>query len=136
MKTLGALQVCWFGHSQAQLLSGLETFPSGQVTAHLHCPLTQVVLPVQALPQESQFCASVAVSTQDPLQYVSPSGQGQLQFSSGVDPSGQLCGHTQSPRSQICPPLQNLPQRPQLFGSVCVSTHRSSQQRAVPVHLD
>jgi hypothetical protein len=89
---------------------GLHCPPSQQpfeqlAWVHVHWPATHSWPEAQALPQLPQFCKSVEVLTQLPLQSVVPVGQ------------------THCPLTQLAPVGQALLHEPQLFGSVLTLTH-------------
>jgi hypothetical protein len=76
------------------------------LVGHAHCPATQILPVLQALPHEPQFNTSVWRFRHTPLH--------------GVWPVGHIV--TQIPAIQACPEEQEVPQLPQLLKSVCVLT--------------
>lgn len=111
----------------------------------VHAPLTQVWSPVQRFPHAPQFVLLDVVSTQVPLQLVSPPPQTHWPFEQ-LEPVPQALLHAPqsfgsldvsthappqfvSPAAQLVvhcpfehtPPSHVTPQPPQLFGSLCVS---------------
>jgi hypothetical protein len=81
--------------------------PVGQPAAQ--APFTQVLAPMQRVPQAPQFRGSVLRSVQVPLQLVSPPPQ------------------VQAPLVQLAPVPHTVPQAPQSLGSLVRSTQALSQ---------
>jgi hypothetical protein len=116
-----------------------QQVPLMTVPAQEHCPLVHVWPEAQVVKQAPQLLGSEVVSTQVPLQPVSPVGQESTHVPPPQSQEQQVLPSVHAPPlavhgvmhvalEHVWPEAQIVPHAPQLLESVCSSTHTPLQE--------